>query len=140
MNSTPTFARMDNYPQLVQRAKEKKLEEEAEKFAAQSSLAQAAAIDEVPREERLGPGGLDPVEVFDSLPKEMQDAFESGDVDKLREFVNGLSMDEARHHMRRMVDAGLWVPKPGEEGSALQPGPDATEEDEEEEEEEEKDA
>jgi cell division cycle protein 37 len=80
------------------------------------------------------------VEVFDSLPKEMQDAFESGDVAKLREFVNGLSMDEARHHMRRMVDAGLWVPKPGEEGSALQPGPDATEEDEEEEEEEEKDA
>merc|ERR1711924_282589 len=30
---------------------------------------------EMSKEERLGPGGLDPVEVFEALPKEMQDAF-----------------------------------------------------------------
>merc|ERR1719375_79530 len=31
---------------------------------------------ELSREERLGPGGLDPVEVFETLPESMQEAFE----------------------------------------------------------------
>jgi hypothetical protein len=28
-------------------------------------------------------------------------------------------MEEARTHMRRMVDSGLWVATPGQEGTAL---------------------
>ena len=34
--------------------------------------------------------------------------------------VNALPMQEARTHMRRMVDSGLWVATPGQEGTALQ--------------------
>merc|ERR1711991_778496 len=55
--------------------------------------------EELSREERLGPGGLDPVEVFESLPKDFQDAFESGSVEALREYVNGLPLEDAKHHM-----------------------------------------
>lgn len=36
------------------------------------------------KEERMGPGGLDPVEVFESLPESMQDAFESQDTAALQ--------------------------------------------------------
>jgi cell division cycle protein 37 len=50
----------------------------------------------------------------------MQEAFESGSVDALRDYVNALPMQEARTHMRRMVDSGLWVATPGQEGTALQ--------------------
>lgn len=39
---------------------------------------------ELSREERIGPGGLDPVEVFQSLPESMQEAFESQDTAKLQ--------------------------------------------------------
>ena len=80
-------------------------------------------LEEIPREERLGPGGLDPVEVFPTLPEGMQDAYQSGDPQALRDFVSSLSMEDARYHMRRMVDSGLWVPAPGEDpGAALRGG------------------
>ena len=59
------------------------------------------------------------MEVFESLPEAMRDAFESGSVDALRDYVNALPMAEARTHMRRMVDSGLWVATPGQEGTAL---------------------
>jgi cell division cycle protein 37 len=50
----------------------------------------------------------------------MREAFDSGSVDALKKFVNSLPMDEARAHMRAMVDSGLWVPTPGEDpGEAL---------------------
>ena len=52
--------------------------------------------------------------------KELQEAFESGSVERLREHVNTLPMEEAKLHMRRMVDSGLWVPTPGQDpGEAL---------------------
>ena len=39
---------------------------------------------ELSREERLGPGGLDPVEVFETLPEALQEAFQSQDTQKLK--------------------------------------------------------
>ena len=39
---------------------------------------------ELSREERLGPGGLDPVEVFETLPESMQEAFEKKDTQMLQ--------------------------------------------------------
>ena len=58
--------------------------------------------------------------MYDALPREMREAFDSGSVDALKKFVNSLPMDEARAHMRAMVDSGLWVPTPGEDpGEAL---------------------
>jgi cell division cycle protein 37 len=37
----------------------------------------------------MGPGGLDPVEVFESLPE--------------------VPIEEAKYHMKRCEDSGLWV-------------------------------
>lgn len=106
----------DYCDKLRARAVEKKKEEEEEAAARE----EPRALEDVPVEERLGPGGLDPVKVFDSLPAPMQEAFESGSVDALRDYVNTLPMEEAKTHMKRMVDSGLWVPTPGSEpGEAL---------------------
>eukprot|EP00218_Dolichomastix_sp_CCMP3274_P010848 CAMPEP_0170135002 /NCGR_PEP_ID=MMETSP0033_2-20121228/2243_1 /TAXON_ID=195969 /ORGANISM="Dolichomastix tenuilepis, Strain CCMP3274" /LENGTH=352 /DNA_ID=CAMNT_0010370593 /DNA_START=22 /DNA_END=1080 /DNA_ORIENTATION=+ len=99
------------YEKLVERAKEKVKEEAA-----------AAEMDaeELSREDRLGPGGLDPVEVFETLPMPMQEAYQNQDVQAMRDFVDQLPLDQARLHMRRMVDSGLWVPEPGSDpGIAL---------------------
>ena len=113
-----TAAYEDYCAKLRERAVAKKREEE-EARAGSSPEEEPTALEEIPREQRLGPGGLDPVEVFESLPEAMRDAFESGSVDALRDYVNALPMEEARTHMRRMVDSGLWVATPGQEGTAL---------------------
>ena len=122
-----TAAYEDYCAKLRERAVAKKREEEEAR--AGSSEEEPTALEEIPREQRLGPGGLDPVEVFESLPAAMQKAFESGSVDALRDYVNALPMQEARKHMRRMVDSGLWVATPGQEGTALR-DPEPGEEDE----------
>ena len=44
----------------------------------------------------MGPDGLDPVEVFKSLPKSMQRAFESQDMQKLREALQQMPIEEVR--------------------------------------------
>ena len=122
------LAEMEYVEKLIERAEKKKIEE-ADAKKVEGTTQTVEDIETPP----LGPGGLDPVEVFESLPKEMQSAFESGDVEALREYVNALSMKDAKFYMRRMVDSGLWVPQEGEHpGTALV---DSEEEEEEEEEE-----
>jgi len=121
LDTNPDVAReyeksFDEYFQKLRERAEVKLREEA----ASASAAEPTSLEEVPLEDRLGPGGLDPVAVYDALPREMREAFDSGSVDALKKFVNSLPMDEARAHMRAMVDSGLWVPTPGEDpGEAL---------------------
>jgi cell division cycle protein 37 len=84
---------------------------------------------EVPEEERLGPGGLDPVKVFEGLPKEMQEAFESRDMGKLHAALAAMPIEQAKKHMKDCEDSGLWVPqKCGGEGGG---GGDEEEEEEE---------
>lgn len=61
--------------------------------------------------EQVGPGGLDPAEVFDSLPREMQEAFGERDVDALRRLLEQMPPDEAQLHMKRCIDSGLWDPQ-----------------------------
>ncbi|GHP11875.1 hypothetical protein PPROV_001060200 [Pycnococcus provasolii] len=108
----------DFYTKLRDRSQQKKEEEGVPGEGGAGE--EEEEYEEVPREERLGPGGLDPVEVFPTLPEGMQEAYHSGDPQKLRDFVASLSMEDARHHMKRMVDSGLWVPAPGEDpGAAL---------------------
>lgn len=71
------------------------------------------AIEEQEEEERkarLGPGGLDPVEVFESLPKELQTCFETRDIAMLQEAMTKLPEEEARYHLKRCIDSGMWVP------------------------------
>lgn len=74
--------------------------------------------DEYDEEEKapLGPGGLDPTEVLNSLPKEMQDAFINQDTQTLKECLSKMDVDMAEYHMKRCVDAGLWV-QPEEDAS-----------------------
>ena len=87
---------------LMLSMEKKKMEEEAEAKKVEGTTQTGEEIENPP----LGPGGLNPIEVFESLPEEMQTAFESGDVEALREYVNGLSMKDAKFYMRRMVDSG----------------------------------
>jgi cell division cycle protein 37 len=94
-------------------------EARAEERAARAAAEAEAQLEEVPLEQRLGPGGLDPVEVFESLPEPLQAAYEARDTDALRAFVGAMPTAEARVLMRQMVDSGLWVPEPGEEGTLL---------------------
>lgn len=67
-----------------------------------------------PREERLGPGGLDPVEVMEMLPTQLQEAFQSRSVDALKDVIANMSPKEAKKWMKMCVDSGLWVPQQGE--------------------------
>mmetsp|Transcript_5188 Transcript_5188/g.21378 ORF Transcript_5188/g.21378 Transcript_5188/m.21378 type:complete len:164 (+) Transcript_5188:29-520(+) len=70
---------------------------------------QAEEGEELSREERLGPGGLDPVEVFESLPQSMQEAFEAKDTQMLQVALESMPLDEAKRHMERCEASGLWV-------------------------------
>ncbi|XP_023212656.1 hsp90 co-chaperone Cdc37-like [Centruroides sculpturatus] len=70
----------------------------------------AKEIEEEEREKKLGPGGLDPVEVFESLPEKMKECFEKRDIGMLQEVIAQMPEEEARYHMKRCVDSGLWIP------------------------------
>lgn len=75
-------------------------------------------MEEEERQKRLGPGGLDPVEVFESLPDELKKCFESQNVALLQETIAKMNEEDARYHMKRCVESGLWIPdakKDGEE-------------------------
>lgn len=63
--------------------------------------------------EHLGPGGLDPAEVFPTLPKEMQEAFGERDIDALKACLAKMPADDAQVHIQRCIDSGLWNPASG---------------------------
>merc|ERR1712038_102544 len=92
---------------LIKRAIVKRKEmNEAE--VQEEALEEGTDLKDIPREERLGPGGLDPVEVFESLPESMQRAFETRDIEELKKAVSEMDPEEAEMHIKRCVDAGLW--------------------------------
>ena len=66
--------------------------------------------EEEERQKRLGPGGLDPQEVFESLPECLQKCFESRDTSLLQETIMTLEPEQAKYHMERCVASGLWIP------------------------------
>ncbi|XP_076609433.1 hsp90 co-chaperone Cdc37 [Chaetodon auriga] len=66
--------------------------------------------EEEERQKRMGPGGLDPVEVYESLPPEMQKCFDEKDIQMLQEVISKMDPTEAKTHMKRCIDSGLWVP------------------------------
>ncbi|XP_060518256.1 hsp90 co-chaperone Cdc37 [Cylas formicarius] len=84
--------------------------ERIRKRAAEKIEAAMKKVEEQERQHRLGPGGLDPVEVFESLPKELQKCFESQDIALLQETISALDKEEAKYHMQRCIDSGLWIP------------------------------
>ncbi|XP_060619596.1 hsp90 co-chaperone Cdc37 [Anolis sagrei] len=66
--------------------------------------------EEEERQKRLGPGGLDPVEVYETLPVELQKCFDVKDVQMLQDAIKNMDPAEAKYHMQRCIDSGLWVP------------------------------
>eukprot|EP00440_Ansanella_granifera_P039586 gb/GFBE01042938.1/.p1 GENE.gb/GFBE01042938.1/~~gb/GFBE01042938.1/.p1 ORF type:complete len:328 (+),score=117.83 gb/GFBE01042938.1/:1-984(+) len=105
--------------QLIQRAIVKKKEEEearkeapeAEEAAAEEDLQPLPLVEamySMTKEERMGPGGLDPVEVFESLPEKLQNCFKSGDVEMLKAVAQEMPMEEFEKHFDRCIAAGLW--------------------------------
>merc|ERR1712228_1129383 len=74
------------------------------------------------RKERLGPGGLDPADVFESLPDSMKNCFESQDIGLLQQVIKEMPEEEARYHMKRCVDSGLWVPNREDPGTNAEDG------------------
>ncbi|XP_063549017.1 hsp90 co-chaperone Cdc37 [Cydia strobilella] len=71
--------------------------------------------EEEERKERLGPGGLDPVEVYAELPDELKKCFDTQDVPLLQATIAKMPEQEAIYHMKRCVDSGLWVPGKNDE-------------------------
>jgi len=72
-----------------------------------------AAMKQVAEEERkarLGPGGLDPLEVIETLPPELRECFEVQDVQKLQDVISKMDEKDARYHLNRCIDSGLWIP------------------------------
>jgi len=66
-------------------------------------------------EERCGPGGLDPVEVFDSLPPALQKCFETADVELLQKTAMEMPPEEFQYHFDRCKKSGLWSAGPSED-------------------------
>ena len=100
----------DFVDKIIQRAIVKKHEMDAA-----AAAEQAKDLEDIPREQRLGPGGLDPLEVIETLPKEMVEAFESREVQALHDALMKLDPKDAEYHMKRCIDSGLWVANANEE-------------------------
>ncbi|XP_033741431.1 hsp90 co-chaperone Cdc37-like [Pecten maximus] len=71
--------------------------------------------EEEERKKRLGPGGEDPVEVFESLPEAMKECFEAKDIPMLQKVISEMDHEEASYHLKRCIDSGLWVPEANKE-------------------------
>uniref|UniRef100_A0A0R3RQX0 Hsp90 chaperone protein kinase-targeting subunit n=1 Tax=Elaeophora elaphi TaxID=1147741 RepID=A0A0R3RQX0_9BILA len=74
-----------------------------------------AAIAEYEAEEKAkriaaSPGGLDPQEVYESLPEDMRAAFDSQEVSRLQEVAEKMDREVFTYHLQRCVDSGLWIP------------------------------
>jgi cell division cycle protein 37 len=142
--------------QVAEPEYKKQFENEVEAFkgriqkrAAEKVKEAIAEAEEEERKARLGPGGLDPAEVFEQLPQvrlktfekknfkisknfksfkfqELQACFESRDIGLLQETIGKMTPDLAKKYMKMCVDSGLWVP----EGGLQKDGENAEEEDE----------
>ncbi|CAH2273111.1 hsp90 co-chaperone Cdc37 [Pelobates cultripes] len=66
--------------------------------------------EEEEKKKRLGPGGLDPVEVYETLPAALQKCFDSKDIQMLQDTISQMNPTEARYYMKQCIDSGLWVP------------------------------
>lgn len=84
--------------------KRKEMDDERAREVRDSGVNSDGALEEVP----LGPGGLHPQDVFDTLPESIQVAFESREKEKLEAALKAMPPEEAEYHMKRCVDSGLW--------------------------------
>jgi hypothetical protein len=66
--------------------------------------------------ERMGPGGLVTLEVLETLPSAMKEAFMTQDIPALHKAVASMTAEDAQHHMDRCRKSGLWV-EPDSDGA-----------------------
>ena len=92
---------------IKKRAIEKRAEMEQQEGEEEVEEVDLASI---PLEERLGPGGLDPIAVFESLPKSLQDAFQTRDTQQLQDALQQMDIEDAKKYMKDCSDSGLWNP------------------------------
>ncbi|XP_077426093.1 hsp90 co-chaperone Cdc37-like isoform X2 [Vanacampus margaritifer] len=111
------FSNMKSAGQSNREALERELEllKERVRSCAQMRMEEAREeLEEEEKQKRLGPGGLDPVEVYKSLPRDMQRSFDEKNIEMLHKAIDKLSPDEGKYHLARCIDSGLWVPESGE--------------------------
>ncbi|CAL1588089.1 unnamed protein product [Knipowitschia caucasica] len=107
------FAKIKTADQQYQDAFNDELESFKERVRGRAKIRIEKAMKEYEEEEkqkRLGPGGLDPVEVYESLPPEMQNCFDEKNIQLLQDVISKMDPTEAKIHMKRCIDSGLWVP------------------------------
>jgi len=96
--------------QVAEPEYKKAFQDELEAFKKRIRKRAEEKLEEYEREERLGPGGLDPLEVLESLPEELRECFETQDTAMLQRVIANMPNQEAKYHMKRCVDSGLWKP------------------------------
>lgn len=101
----PTYLRL--YEQEVTA-----FEERIKKRAKEKRDAAIAEYEAEQRQERLkqAPGGLDPQEVYENLPEEMREAFDSQDIAQLQAVALKIDKEIFAYHLKRCIDSGLWIP------------------------------
>ncbi|XP_065125771.1 hsp90 co-chaperone Cdc37 [Paramisgurnus dabryanus] len=107
------FAKIKTADQQYQDAFNDELESFKERVRGRAKIRIEKAMKEYEEEERqkrLGPGGVDPVEVYESLPVELQKCFDEKDIQMLQDTISKMDPTEAKYHMKRCIDSGLWVP------------------------------
>jgi cell division cycle protein 37 len=92
------FEELSSFKERIRRRAKEKLE------------AAMKEAEEEERQKRLGPGGLDPVEIFESLPDDLKKCFETQDIQLLQDTILKMKKEDAEYHMDRCVKSGLWVP------------------------------
>lgn len=107
------FAKIKTADQQYQDAFNDELESFKDRVRGRAKIRIEKAMKEYEEEEkqkRMGPGGLDPVDVYESLPAEMQKCFDEKDIQMLQDVISKMDPTEAKAHMKRCIDSGLWVP------------------------------
>lgn len=107
------FSRIHNADVEYKNAFEEELRTFKDRIRKRAAEKVADALKEAEEEEkkaRLGPGGLDPIDVFESLPEALQTCFETQDLALLTQTLAVMPRKEAFYHMKRCVDSGLWIP------------------------------
>lgn len=107
------FAKIKTADQQYQDAFNDELESFKERVRGRAKIRIEKAMKEYEEQEkqkRLGPGGLDPVEVYESLPTELQKCFDEKDIQMLQDAISKMDPTEAKIHMQKCIDSGLWVP------------------------------
>ncbi|XP_020496503.1 hsp90 co-chaperone Cdc37 [Labrus bergylta] len=113
------FAKIKTADQQYQDAFNDELESFKERVRGRAKIRIEKAMKEYEEEERqkrIGPGGLDPVEVYETLPAEMQKCFDEKDIGMLQEVISKMDPTEAKVHMKKCIDSGLWVPNSKTDG------------------------